>query len=206
MRRGTAPLAVLILALLPDRGAAHAFQAGSDLYDQFIEGTAVALSSPPIILCLLPLGLLAGTWRRDGMLAVWPWLLAGQAAGIAVAAISPPSIGAAALALGAVTATLAALRPGPPVPAPQLFAGLTGLLSAAASFEGHGLFQLGAGIHAGLLFGANLAVAAMAGLAAATLERWPHAWLRIGWRVASSWLAAVALMVLAFELRLPGPA
>lgn len=191
----------LSLAFCPGQVQAHAFQAGSGIYDQFVEGTAVALSAPEIVLCLLPLGLFVGTWKRDGMVVIWPYLLAGQAAGLFLAVAAPPTAPAYALGLGAVTATLAALRPGPPVPAPQIFAVLTGLLASIASFEGHGLFELPAGIHAGLLFGANLAVAAMAGLAAATLERWPFHWLRIGWRVAASWLAAVALMVLAFEMR-----
>lgn len=201
MRRPAALSICLIAALRPDRGAAHAFQSGAGVYDQFVEGVGVALSAPAVILCLLPLGLLAGLWRRDGMPVIWPWFLAGQAVGLFAAAVVPPSIAAAALGVGVATAVLAALRPDPPAPAPQVLAAITGLLATAVSFEGHGLFELPLGIHAGLLLGANLAVAAAAGLAAATLDRWPRHWLRIGWRVAASWLAAIALMVLAFELR-----
>ncbi|MDF0602968.1 hypothetical protein P1J78_19670 [Psychromarinibacter sp. C21-152] len=201
MRRAAAAGVLLTLALRPDPGAAHAFQEGGGVYDRFVEGVSVALSAPSVILCLLPMGVLIGLWRRDGLPAVWPWFLGGQAAGLFAAAAVPPTVALASLGAGAVTGALAALRPDPPAPAPHVLAALTGLLSAAASFQGHGLFALSPGIHAGLLLGANLALAAAAGLAAATLQRWPRPWLTIGWRIAASWLAAVALLVLAFELR-----
>ncbi len=199
MRR-IAPLLILF-ALRPDPGAAHAFEGGSGIYDQFTQGVGVALTAPSIVLCLLPLGILVGGWRSDGMLAVWPWLLAGQAAGLFLAPLMPPETTAAALALGLVTGALAALKPDPPSPVPQGFAALTGLLATMSSFEGHALFELPLGVHAGLIFGANVAVAAPAALVASTLERWPRDWLSIGWRVAASWLAAICALVLAFAVK-----
>ena len=56
-------------------------------------------------------------------------------------------------------------------------------------------------VHAGLLLGANVAFAVVAAVASASLDRWPRDWLRVGWRIAASWLAAICALVLAFLLR-----
>lgn len=192
--------AALAAAALPAPAFAHSFEAGAGLYDQFVEGTAVPLSDPALLLCLLPLGLLAGLWRADGMVAIWPALLTGQVAGVLLAPFVAPWIATVAVALGAASAVLAALKPGLPRAVPTALALATGLVASMLSFEGHGLGELPVMIHAGLLFGAVLAVAIPAGLVSATTERWPADWLRIGWRVVSSWSGAVALMFLAFQL------
>ena len=85
--------------------------------------------------------------------------------------------------------------------AAEAAAALTGGVSALAAFEGHALFELPLGVHAGLLLGANVAFAVVAAVVSASLDRWRRDWLRVGWRIAASWLAAISALVLAFLLR-----
>ncbi|WP_172300225.1 hypothetical protein [Pseudoruegeria sp. HB172150] len=199
MRRATTAL-TLAIALRPDTGAAHAFQAGSGLYTQFLEGLTVTLTYPAILLCLLPMGLLAGVWRSGGLLSVWHWFIAAQVVGIFLAPLVPPEIYLATLSLGIVTAVLAALYPQPPRTVVITLAALTGLVATCAAFEGHALLEPPIAARAGVILGANLALSVAAALPDSTLERWPYPWLRIGWRIAASWLAAITVMVFAFEL------
>jgi len=189
------------LALLPQDASAHAFSSGRDLYAQFIEGAGVPLVTPAIILALLPLGLLAGLWRRDGMVQVWPWFIAGLLAGGLAAPLAGPDVVVAAMGVGVVCAVLAALGPDLPRLTVAALAALAGGLAAAVAREGHGFGELPLLIYAGIFLGAHLVTVVPAAAVSATLDRWPAAWLRIGWRVVASWSGAIGLMLLAFQLR-----
>jgi hypothetical protein len=79
---------------------AHAFDAGADAYGQFVEGAAVMLIYPGILLPLLALGLLLSLWREDGLPTVWPVFLAAQVAGVFAAALAGPVVALVFMGLG----------------------------------------------------------------------------------------------------------
>lgn len=201
-RRERASFALTLGALHPGAAGAHAFEAGADTYARFVEGAAVPLSAPAVALCLVPLGLLLGLWRDDGLPAVWPALLLGLGAGIGLAPLADPWVPLAALAAGALCAAAAALAVLPrrrAVMAAVAFG--VGLLATTAGLEGHARGEVPPATLAGILFGANLAVAIPAATVSASTERWRQVWVRIGWRIMSSWSGAIAVLYLAFELR-----
>lgn len=190
------------LLILPERAQAHAFSAGKDAYGAFLEGAGVILSTPSLILPLIALGVMVVLWRSEGLLSTWPLFLVGQAAGLALAPLFPPSVALAPLGIGLVLGTLCALVPiariGPAIP---ILGALTGVTVMLAALEGHGWGELRVRIHVGLIFAANLAVAASAGLARIIVERWPGEITVIGLRIAASWVAAILVLYLAFAIR-----
>jgi len=173
---------------------------GADSYEQFIEGASVILTYPAILLPVLALGLLLSLWHPEGLPSVWPIFLAGQVLGIFAAVAIGPEALVAFIGLGVGTAALAALVSPVPRVAAYGLAGLTGCGALSVALEGHGLFELPVFTHLGLLFGTNLAVAMGAGLARLVLVRFDAGWVRIGVRVAASWIGAILLLVLAFAL------
>jgi hypothetical protein len=104
------------------------------------------------------------------------------------------------MGLGVVTAALAALWPAVPKALALGLAGLAGVVAMMTAFEGHGLFELPVFTHLGLLFGANLATALAAGVFNLALVRVEAGWMRIGWRVVASWIGAILMLTLAFEV------
>ncbi len=193
-------LVALVSLTLAGPANAHAFTAGADLYAQFVEGASVILIYPAILLPILALGILVSLWDTEGLPRAWPLFLSGQIVGVFLAALVGPGMLTAFIGLGLVTATLAALAPAVPRWAVFGLAGLTGIGALATALEGHGLFEQSAFTHLGLLFGTNLAVALSAGLARLVLVAFEAAWVWIGVRVASSWIGAILLLTLAFEL------
>jgi hypothetical protein len=194
-------LCAALLALSPGAALAHAFSAGADGYGQFTEGAGVALNTPAILICLVPLGLLWGLGGRARVLAAWPWLLAGLVAG----GLAAPSIGEgvvlAAVGLGAVLSILAALAPQADSLAIRALSALAGATAAAVALEGHPWGDLPLLILLGVALGLHLAVLAPAALASASQERWGRPWIQLGWRVAASWAAATAIIYGAFLWR-----
>lgn len=201
--RRAAHLAGGLALLWTGEAAAHAFDAGADAYNQVVEGIAVVLTYPGLLLPLLALGVFVSLWRMEGLPLVWPAFLLGQVAGVILGAFTGPWVGGAAMAVGVVVAALAALRPRANAVAAQGIAAMAGLAVMAAAFEGHGLFELTVWIHIGLFLGTNMVLAVAAGLARLSLERVTAAWMGIGWRIVASWIAAVLVLVLAFALRGP---
>lgn len=189
---------VAAIGLSADQASAHAFQSGADHYAQFLEGAAVILGYPETLLPLLALGILLSLWQEEGLLRAWPAFLIGLLVGVPLAAMVGTWITLAIAGTGLLTAILAAVLPrhvGAEVIAISL---LLGLLTTAASLEGHGFLELPVFIHLGILFAANLVTASVAGVTRLSMERVTAPWMRILWRIASSWLAAILTLVLAF--------
>ena len=195
--------ALLLAALLaPGVARAHAFSTGRDAYGGFLEGAAVVLSSPGLLLPLLALALTLTLWHPEGLLKAWPAFLAGSLAGVAAGLVAGPWMALAALGVGLVLAFVAALvPPGRIAPALPLLAGLTGLVVLAAALEGHGWAEVALATRLGILFGAQFALAASAGVVRLALERAPSPATTILWRVTGSWLAAILVLYLALSLR-----
>ena len=186
------------LALLPDLAAAHAFSSGADQYAQFVEGTGVPLGAPAILLVALPLGVLIGLAGRDGMPLAWPGLLAGLVAGWLAGPLIGPEIALAATGVGAVLGTLGAVAPAQPRPALLALSALAGALAMLVAIEGHGRWELPVLIPLGIVLGVHLVVVLPAAVVSGALACWPAPWMRIGWRVLASWIAAAAVIYLAF--------
>ena len=198
MNRTTA-LAVA-LALSAGAAHAHAFRVGADAYALFVEGMAVPWSDPWILFGLLPFGVLAGIWRMDGMPLVWPALIGGLIVGFATAPLMPEGLEIVPLAIGLIAAALGALaRDYAPEPLLALMA--LGAVSAGwVALAGHGYGELPLTVYAGIFLGAQFAVVLPAALVVATRRALTAGWLMIGWRVAASWLGAIAMILGAFRL------
>jgi len=190
-------------ALVAPRAHAHAFESGADSYAQFVEGASVVLAYPGLLLPVLALGVLLTLWDIDGLPRVWPVYIGGLLAGIFLGGVVGPWIAAVFLALGVLVASLAAILPHHRRAEALALAGATGVLVMAGSLEGHGLFELGLFIHIGLFFGANIALALAAGVVRLAFMQSSAAWVRIGARVAASWIGAALVLMLAFSLTNP---
>lgn len=198
-----APVTGLGLAalVLPGRAQAHAFSAGKDAYGAFLEGAGVILSTPSLILPLVALAVMVVLWKTEGLLATWPLFLVGQAAGLALAPLFSPGVALAPLGVGLVVGSLCALVPIARIAAAvPIFGALTGGTVMLAALEGHGWGEVRFPVYLGLVFAANLAVAASAGLARVIVERWPGEITVIALRIAASWVAAILVLFLAFAL------
>jgi len=199
--RYTLSIGAVAAGLTATRADAHAFEAGADYYEQFVEGAGVVLTYPELLLPVLALGVLLTLWDMDGLPKVWPVYIAGLIGGIFLGAVVGVAIATVLLTVGVVIAALAAVLQRHTQAEAFGLAGLTGLLVMAGSLEGHGLFELGLFIHLGLFFGANVALAVPAGLTRLAFMQSDAAWIRIGARVAASWIGAVLVLILAFTLR-----
>ncbi|MBV7379569.1 hypothetical protein [Maritimibacter dapengensis] len=188
-------------ALLAGRAHAHSFTAGADAYGAFLEGAGVIFGTPGLMLPLVALGLLVALWQIEGLLTAWPIFLGGQVAGMIAAPLVGPSAALLPISFGLVLGALAALVPlnrlGRAVP---VLAGLMGLVVMLAGLEGHAWGELTIPIYLGLLFGANVAVSATAGIVRVCRETWPGEATRIGARIIASWVAAILVLYLAFAL------
>lgn len=201
IRTPTAVAAIFVICA--GRAEAHSFQSGVGHYQTFVEGTRVVLAYPATLLPLLALGILLSLWHPEGPLRAWPSFLAGLVAGIPLAALDGAWMLPAVLAAGAVTAVLAALLPRHQRAEALAVSFVIGAMAVMVSLEGHGLFQLPLALHAGILLAVILAPVCMAALARIAMERYPAPWMRILWRIAASWLAAILILHLAFTLTTP---
>ncbi|MBF9031019.1 hypothetical protein HKCCE3408_11495 [Rhodobacterales bacterium HKCCE3408] len=194
------PLAATFAA---SRAEAHAFEIGADYYSQFLEGASVVFTYPSLLLPTLALGILLSLWRLDGLLRVWPLFLIGLAAGLVLGAFVGPAVSTVLTAVGVVTAALAAVLGRHVWAEAAVLALATGLLVTSVSLEGHGLFELGVFIYLGILFAANIALAWSAAMVRLALEQIDQPWVRIGGRVAASWIGAILVLMLAFAIANP---
>lgn len=197
MRHRTA--AVLAAAALPASAAAHGVRPGADPWSQIVAGALVPISDPALLLALLPLGLTLGIWNADGLPRLWPALAAGLVAGAAAAPLAGLSIAFAAILMGLGTALMGAAALAWPFWLMAAVTAATGLVAGMAALEGHALGGVPITLYLGMIGGAFLAVAIPFALTAVSRTLIPVPWISIGWRVASSWLAAIALMLAALR-------
>ncbi len=190
---------VAAVALLPSVAAAHGYIPGADPWSQIIAGALVPVTDPALLLALLPLGLTLGIWSTEGLPRVWPALAAGLVAGAAAAPLAGLSIAFAAILTGLATALLGAAALAWPFWLMAVVSAGTGLVTGMAALEGHAFGTLPMTLHLGIVGGALVTVAVPFALVAATRDLVPAPWLTIGWRVASSWLAAISLMLAALR-------
>ena len=194
--RGTRIASFVAMLLLPAIARAHLTDTGlGPIYD----GIAHLLLSFDDLLPVLALAMLAGLNGAPAgrlLLFVLPvaWLAGGIAGALAGSAAAPPMAASPwLLALGVLTAASANLRPavfvGLAVALGLVHGWLNGAAIAAAGRETSGLIGI-----AGTLF----VVVALASAGVVSLRK---PWTRIVVRVAGSWISAVGLLMLGWELR-----
>ncbi|MCP5371396.1 MAG: hypothetical protein H6907_06635 [Hyphomicrobiales bacterium] len=198
------PAAVLAAALLaPGAAWAHGAVPGAA---GFGVGLLHPLTAPAPVLALVALGLVLGQGRPAGLARAWGAFALGDGLGLvlawALAADHPPTQIPAQvpLALVALAAGLAvAPRRGPlPGAAVAALAAAAGGLAGLATAPDPGGPAVAAWITlAGAFAGANLALFYLAAGTGWLRRRLPRPAAAVGLRVAGSWVAAIAVLVVA---------
>ena len=190
-------LSILVLAGTATPAAAHSPLPG---IAGFYSGLLHPLTTPDQVLALLAAGLLLGTFGL-ARLAPAAWLLGiGLIVGIAVTAPgSDPN--AALYGLACVAACLAALTPGKALPLALAVATVAGVLLGAAAVPDSGPVRDRVITMAGSFAGVALLVLYLAGSVDLLQSRVADPATAISLRVAAAWIAAVATIMLALELR-----
>ena len=194
--RGTRIASFVAMLLLPAIARAHLTDTGlGPIYD----GIAHLLLSFDDLLPVLALAMLAGLNGAPAgrlLLFVLPvaWLAGGISGALVGSAAAPPMATSPwLLALGVLTAASANLRPavfvGLAVALGLIHGWLNGAAIAAAGRETSGLIGIAATL---------FVVVALASAGVVSLRK---PWTRIVVRVAGSWIAAVGLLMLGWELR-----
>jgi len=188
----------LLLVWLAGPAQAHAFKSGSNLYGQLLEGIGLVFADPRLILAPLALAVLAALKDARGFPRQWVFLLVGVLAGQLIAPVIPPAIMIAALVTAVITAISALSLYHRLL---DLMALLVGVVTAAAALEGHGFFEVPVLLRIGIFVGVSITVAAPAALAGMSMAQFPYAITPILWRIAASWCAAIAIMLIAFTFK-----
>jgi len=189
------PLIALSLAGLPSQARAHLVETGlGPVYD----GIAHFAMTPEDLIPVFALAVFAGLRGRDHARRVifmlpLAWLLAGLL-GAAARISQPESLSwVPLLVLGGLVAADVRL----PAAATTAIAAAVGLFLGLAN--GDAMAQAGSGVRG--VVGIVGAVFVVTILGAACTVAWQSGWLRIAWRVAGSWIAAVGLLLLGWSLR-----
>ena len=184
---------------------AHSFGDGG-AYDQFIQGLAVPWTAPSSLLLLLSTGAMIGIWPGGGIGRMLPFMATGTLSGLLAstllsAPMNPASVSWLLLATSIGTAGLATAAQ----PWPLWLAGVTTVvatgLCAGYPFMDHAAGEVPSATMVGSLTGIFLCIILVNNVITLVCERWTQAWIVIGFRVASSWLCAIAILLLAFTLR-----
>jgi hypothetical protein len=202
VRRIAAP-GGLAAGLGPGGAAAHAALPGAE---GLLAGAAHPFSTPGQVLALLALGLMGGLAPAEGFSRILCAFAPAAVLGLVVGLWSggPPIWAEAALlAAASLAGGLAALAPGAAAPGLGL-AGAGGLLLGAMATPEPGPLPDVTFTAAGGLTGAGLAVVYAGGGAGWLRRRAGAPWATLGLRVAASWVAAAAVLMLALSLSASG--
>ncbi|MEM9395609.1 MAG: hypothetical protein AAGA38_17250 [Pseudomonadota bacterium] len=196
-----AAAAVCSAAFHGNPAKAHAFQAGQQGYELFVQGVAQPWLALPTALVLVGTGLLLSIWREEGMLAAWPVVAICAVLGFGLGPLAPPvsALGLAGIALA--IGGMGIIAPRLPSLVPLFAAGASMLLSARYLMEDHPLGDLPLPFLFGMAGGALSAIALPAGVVQASRMLTEADWLMIFWRALASWVAAIAVLMGAFVLR-----
>jgi hydrogenase/urease accessory protein HupE len=185
-----------VLFAVPGLAQAHLVSTG---VGPFYDGAAHFFVSFEELLPVLALSLFSGLRGPDGgrrLIAILPiaWIAAG-AAGLAVPGGAAPALGMTLLLLatGALLASDRAMSP----------AGVAATAAAVGLWAGfwNGRAMAAAGAGARGMLGAAAASLLLAILAAALAASFRTGWTRIAIRVAGSWIAALGILALGWNLR-----
>lgn len=184
---------------------AHSFGDGG-AYDQFIQGLAAPATLPANLLLLASTGAMIGLWPGGGIGRMLPFMAFGALLGLLAGSLLPTPMNPAAvswllLSTSIVIAGLAiAAQPWPRPLTGAMALAATGLC-AGYTFIDHASGEVPLATQAGNLAGIFLGIVLVNNVITLTCDRWRQAWVGIGFRVAASWLCAIAILLLAFTLR-----
>jgi hypothetical protein len=171
---------------------------------QFQFGAMTTLNGPIILLALIPVGLLTGLWHGKGKGWMWAGLLGGLAAGLLLAQWAPVEVVLSTLVFAIVTSVLAIMDRPFPRAIPIGAAAITGALAVMIMFYGNPFGALPVGIYLGVTCAMIVVMTIASAITIGILRTFPYATTRIVMRILSSWVAAVAIMYLAFVLHSVG--
>jgi hydrogenase/urease accessory protein HupE len=197
-RGGTVPAAIAAF-LVPRDAWAHSPLPG---IEGFYTGLLHPLTAPEQILALLAVALLLAPMARRHIARAWSALALGTVVGIGLGQIElttghEPIV---LFGLACATASLSALGPTPPAGLGIALAGGAGLLLGIVSTPDPGTVQDTAVTVSGSLVGVTVGLLYAAGGLSWLLDRFRQPAVRVGFRVAAAWVAAIALLMTAFAL------
>ncbi|MCB1414917.1 MAG: hypothetical protein KDJ64_00730 [Nitratireductor sp.] len=204
-RHGVSALsAAIAFTLTVAPAAAHDFGRTSDLYASFVEGGGVVLSDIALLLAMAAAGCLTSIWDREGMPKIWPALAAGILAGFAapLAFFTLPAL--ASLGTAVLLGLLAAAALRLPLSAARAILFAAGLALTVGTLGGHEAGSVPIGAYLGIFFTLNAGVVVAAALVTLARRHFNERVALIAARALSSWLVAIAVMLLALSFRQAG--
>ena len=201
---GVSALSAIALALTALPAAAHDFGRNSDLYASFVEGGKVVLSDISLLLVMAAAGCLTSIWDREGMPKIWTALAAGILAGFAapLAFFTLPAL--ASLGTAVLLGLLAAAALHLPLSTARAILFAAGLALTAGTLGGHETGSVPTGAYFGIFFTLNAGVVVAAALVTLARRHFNERVALIAARAFSSWLVAIAIMLLALSFRQVG--
>ncbi|HEY5831327.1 MAG TPA: HupE/UreJ family protein [Hyphomicrobiaceae bacterium] len=188
---------VFVSALLATSANAHLVNTG---LGPFYDGVSHVLLSPEDLIPVIAMGLLGGlngpiVGRHTLFALTGAWLVAGVVGSFVAKPLLPAAVTTGSfLLLGTLTAADRRLSPA----AVATLAVAIGVVHGWLNGAGTGGAKPAT---LGVLFGVTSAIFVLAAVVAAAAVATRPAWARVGFRVAGSWIAAIGLLMLGWELR-----
>lgn len=190
-------LSLLISALLATSAHAHLVNTG---LGPFYDGVSHVLLSPEDLIPVIAMALLAGlngpvAGRHTLFALTGAWLVAGVVGSLVANPLLPAAVTTGSfLLLGTLTAADRRLSPAAVATLAVAIGVLHGWLNGAGTGEAKPATV-------GVLFGVTSAIFVLVAIVAASAVATQPAWARVGFRVAGSWIAAIGLLMIGWELR-----
>ena len=183
---------------MPHAAWAHAFDGDAVGYIAFLDGNAAIFSDIGIVLLLVGLALIIGRANRFSAVTGFAALLIGAAVGLAASFGLGGSAAIVSLAGAVAIGIWGAWSPDAGRNVIIALCLVTGILTSIGAYAGHGNDAIHPLTHVGSFFAAWLLAATASGMVKTAADRIALPWLPIAMRALSSWVAAIAVMVLAF--------
>ncbi len=193
--------AVLTGLLVAGPVYAHAFESGQDTYALILKGLSQPWLMLPVAVLLIGLGMLAGIWRREGAISIWPAMILGVVLGLGLGPFVPQVSVLWLMASALVVSVIGIMALSLPSFAMMALATVATALPSRFLMEAHAFGELPTPFVIGMGLGITTCAALSAGLVQTTRERIDHTAVLIGWRALIAWVGAIAILMLAFELR-----
>lgn len=191
-------MAAIAAIALPATAFAHSFEAGASTYASFLAGIEAVYADLGIALLILAAGLLVGLDKNPAKHTGFAALLAGAVLGCVLSVPLNYTPSTVLLLSATAVACLAAWRPAWQLSWLMVALGGAGGMGAWSVFAGHEDVVAPLPVYVGTLFALYVGVATTGAITKLVMETVPKGWVEIGFRAMASWVAAIAIMTLAF--------